>query len=67
MPPTSEIGKKQKHKQRNLGNNQGTLDGFLEWQEPKNQDHNAEPSEEGQHDKDDDDVADMLIYHAPGT
>ena len=66
-PPTREIARKQKHKRRNVDNNQNTLDGYLETREHKDQEQNAEPSEEGQIDKDDEDVADMLILNAPGT
>ena len=43
------------------------MDDFLEKREHKEQEQNAEPSEEGQYDKDDEDVADMLILNAPGT
>ena len=57
----------QKHKRRIADNNQGTLDMFLEKQEHKDQEQNAEPSKEGQYDKDDEDVADILIYNAPRT
>ena len=39
----------------------------MEKQEHKDEEQNAEPSEEGQQDRDDEDVADMLIYNAPGT
>ena len=35
--------------------------------EHKDQEQNAEPVEEDQYDKDDEDVADMLILKAPGT
>ena len=65
--PTRETGRKQKHKQRNVDNNQNTLDGYLKTREHKDQEQNSEPSEEGQIDKDDEDVADMLILNAPGT
>ena len=68
-PPTREIGRKQKHRKRNAGKNQGTLDGFLEKREHEDQVQNTEPSEEGQYDndKDDEDVSEMLILNTPGT
>ena len=66
-PPTREIGRRQKHKRRNAANNQGTLDRYLEKREGEDLEQNAEPLEEGQLDKDDEYVSEMLILNTPGT
>ena len=43
------------------------MDGYLEKQEHNDQEQNTEPLEEGQYDKDNEDMADLLIYNTPRT
>ena len=65
-PPTREIGKKQKRKHKHTDSNQVMLDNF--WKSGSTeQEQNVEPLEEGQYNKDNDNVADMVILNAPGT
>ena len=60
--PTREVERKQKRRKRSMDSTQRTLDGYIERRTPANQAEAEEGTEEGQNDKDSDDVVNLLDH-----
>ena len=60
--PTREVAKKQKRRRRSIDNTQKTLDGFVERRTVASQADAEEETEEGQYDKDNDDVENLVDH-----